>query len=306
MDIDKIKQASIGKWYGIYEYFGIDVGDGNHKPCPACGGDDRFRCDNKDGRGGYICGQCGAGDGFSLVQKVTGMQFIEICKKVAEIVGEVDPDPKATRKKTDPKKALNSVWLKSEKLSGGDLVSKYFRSRKLNLGPLDVRFCPKCYESDTKQNYPAMVALLKNKAGKPVSIHRTYLTGTGKAQIEKPKKLMPSTEPLAGAAIRLFKPDGKIFENDILGIAEGIETAIAASQLFRIATWAATGTALLVGFEPPKEYRKITIFGDHDSNYAGQKAAYILANKLYLRDIIVDVEIPQEVGDWNDYLIAKQ
>jgi len=61
-----------------------------------------------------------------------------------------------------------------------------------------------------------------------------------------------------------------------------------------------------VGFKPPKEYRKIKIFGDNDDNFAGQKAAYILANKLYLDDLVVDVEIPEERGDWNDFLMEQQ
>ncbi|MDI5829610.1 hypothetical protein MJN51_36035, partial [Salmonella enterica subsp. enterica serovar Kentucky] len=34
-----------------------------HAPCPACGGKDRFRFDD-NGRGSFICNQCGAGDGL--------------------------------------------------------------------------------------------------------------------------------------------------------------------------------------------------------------------------------------------------
>jgi len=81
-------------------------------------------------------------------------------------------------------------------------------------------------------------ARVQNARGKPISIHRTYLNGSGKAEIQKPKKLMPGTETLSGSAIRLFTPDGKLFEKDTLGVSEGIETAISASQLFGIATWA--------------------------------------------------------------------
>ena len=306
MDIDRIKEASKGRWYGIFEHFGIDVGNGKHRPCPACGGKDRFRCDNKGGMGEYICGACGAGDGISLVQKVTGLQFIELMKIIGEIVGEVDPDPKSTRKEKDPRIALNKTWSESQKLSGLDPVFKYLRSRKIILAPDNLRFCPSCYESNTKQKYPAMMARVQNNKGNPVSIHRTYLGENGKADIENPKKLMPGTEPLSGAAIRLFTPDGKIFEKDVLGVAEGIETACAAAQLFRIATWATITTSIMVGFKPPKEYRKIKIFGDNDDNFAGQKAAYILANKLYLDDLVVDVEIPEERGDWNDFLMEQQ
>lgn len=306
MDIDRIKEASKGKWFGIFEHYGIDVGNGKHKPCPICGGKDRFRCDNKGGMGEYICGQCGAGDGISLIQKVTGLQFIELMKQVGEMIGEVDPDPKATRQKTDPRIALNKVWTSSTPLTENDPVRKYILSRKLLLIPENIRYCKDCYESEIKSNLPAMVARVQNYEGRPVSIHRTYLNGTGKAKIDNPKKLMPGTEPLSGSAIRLFTPDGKLFEKEVLGVAEGIETAIAAAQLFRIATWATISTSIMVSFKPPKKYRKIVIFADHDTNFAGQKAAHILANKLYLDDLIVSVETPDEPGDWNDFLIEQE
>jgi putative DNA primase/helicase len=55
-----------------------------HGPCPACGGKDRFRFDNKRGRGDYICGQCGAGDGFRLLERVHGWPFSEARKRVIE------------------------------------------------------------------------------------------------------------------------------------------------------------------------------------------------------------------------------
>jgi putative DNA primase/helicase len=301
MDIDAIKAAARGKWRGIYEHFGIDVGNGKHGPCPACSNSnpksDRFRYDDKHGNGDYYCNGCGAGDGISLVQKVTGMQFIEVMKTIAEIIGEVDPDPKKTRSEKDPRIALNKVWTSSNPIQPKDPVLSYLRSRKINLEPKNVRYCPSCFEPDTKENLPAMVARIQSKDGKPVSIHRTYL-----ADIDKKKKLMPGTEPLSGSAIRLFEPGG-IFEKDILGIAEGIETAMSATQLFRIATWATISTSIMVGFKPPKGYRKFTIFADNDANHAGQKAAHILANKLYLDGYLVKVETPEIVGDWNDVLI---
>jgi len=226
-------------------------------------------------------------------------------KIIGEIVGEVDPDPKSTRKEKDPRIALNKIWSESQPLSGNDLATAYLRTRKIILTPENIRFCPSCYESDSKANFPAMIARVQNADGKPVSIHRTYLDGTGKADIESPKKLMPGTEPLSGSAIRLFMPDGKVFEKDVLGVAEGIETAIAAAQLFRIATWACVSSSIMVGWIPPKEYRRIVIFGDSDSSFTGQSSAYQLAKKLYLSDLVVSVEIPDERGDWNDVLIEN-
>lgn len=44
--------------------------DGRHGPCPVCGGKDRFRFDDKAGRGTWFCNQCGHGDGLDLVALV--------------------------------------------------------------------------------------------------------------------------------------------------------------------------------------------------------------------------------------------
>jgi len=114
---------------------------------------------------------------------------------------------------------------------------------------------------------------------------------------------MTATEPLVGSAIRLFQPGGQ-FEDGVLGVAEGIETACSATQLNGIATWAVISTSIMAGFEPPKGIHRIVIFGDNDANYAGQKAAYTLANKLFVAGLLVEVEIPPEIGaDWNDVCV---
>ncbi|HGA3074918.1 TPA: DUF927 domain-containing protein [Proteus mirabilis] len=58
-----------------------------HTACPHCGGKDRFRFDNKDGNGTFICNQCGSGDGLDLVQRVLGVSVTEAAKEVANIIG---------------------------------------------------------------------------------------------------------------------------------------------------------------------------------------------------------------------------
>ena len=51
-------------------------------------------------------------------------------------------------------------------------------------------------------------------------------------------------------------------------------------------------------FEPPKNITEITIYDDNDLNYTGQKAAFILANRLMInRNIKVCVKIPEITGE---------
>ncbi len=48
----------------------------------------------------------------------------------------------------------------------------------------------------------------------------------------------------------------------------------------------------------------MTVYGDNDESYTGQKAAYTLAFKLKSKGYIVNVVLPEKQGeDFNDLLI---
>jgi len=307
---DEIVAQCSGRWFSIYEHFGIDVGIGLHQPCPLCQGVDRFRIE-RDGSA-YYCNGCNPGTALTLVQKYLGITFPETLERIQKIIGgghtiKMDTGQNNKMSEADVKKMLNKVWTESIPLTGDDPASKYLKSRGLILQPDNVRYCEKCYESDSKTFMPAMVCRIQNHEGKPVSLHRLYLGETGKADIEKPKKLMPGTEVLRGCAVRLFSPEDPRFEDGVLGICEGVETAMSAAQGQGIATWAAISSTILETWQPPKNIREVIIFGDNDTSFCGQKSAYLLANRLYLKDLIVTVQIPEERGtDWNDVLIKQK
>ena len=84
MRINEITAEAVGKWQSIFSSLGIEVGNGKHCPCPVCGGKDRFRFDNKNGRGTYICSQCGSGDGLNLIKNYYHCDAKEASSKVAE------------------------------------------------------------------------------------------------------------------------------------------------------------------------------------------------------------------------------
>jgi hypothetical protein len=92
VSFDDVKQQARGGWYGILTSAGIasDFLTNRHKPCPGCGGRDRFRYVDKEGNGTFVCGGGGdllTGDGFTLIQHFTGCTPGESLKKVAEILG---------------------------------------------------------------------------------------------------------------------------------------------------------------------------------------------------------------------------
>ena len=87
-----------------------------------------------------------------------------------------------------------------------------------------------------------------------------------------------------------------------MGIAEGIETAIAAHMLTGIPVWAAANANGVEKFIPPEGCKRLTVFGDTDESFTGQAAAFALAKRAARAGFVCDVSLPPEAGDWNDYL----
>lgn len=88
--------AANGRWPHILSALGINVPSARrHGACPACGGKDRFRLDDKDGRGTWFCNQCGNGDGLDLVRLVTGRSVKVVAGMVSEVLAlpEVQDKP---------------------------------------------------------------------------------------------------------------------------------------------------------------------------------------------------------------------
>lgn len=104
MNIDKeeIVRKMTGSWpMAISAISGLNQKyySGKHMDCPACGGRDRFRYDDKlphssvkDGSGSYICSQCGNGDGLSLLMKSSGMSFREALESLHSWLGGSNTD----------------------------------------------------------------------------------------------------------------------------------------------------------------------------------------------------------------------
>jgi putative DNA primase/helicase len=296
------KEQFRNKWKGILPHFGLSLKllNGKHGPCPFCGGTDRFRFTDYRGNGDWICNQCGAGDGFEFVKRALGADFKDAVKRIEPIAANVKAAKPVVRPGKDNRRMLNSIWRATEPVTRGDPVWTYLENR---LGPLraisgHLRYHPELSYSHgdgTQTFHPAMVALVTDAEGKTCNLHRTYLTHDGhKAEVPQPKKLCAGSMP-NGSAIRFAPPDWAI------GIAEGIETALAATELTGIPCWAAVCAHGLETWESPG-VQNVTIFGDNDTNFVGQGAAYALAKRLARRLISVEVRIPPNNGDWADVL----
>lgn len=280
-----------------------------HGPCPVCGGSDRYRFDNKHGRGDWICNQCGAGDGFKLVMGVMGLTFPEARKRVMEwggleettdfsparvIARPSDPEPIAR-----PTRRVTQLLRESCAVEDCDAVRAYIASR--HLWPLPQGHGLRAHasveywqEGKRVGRFPALLAAVRDSAGELVTVHVTYLDPDGnKLTMHEPRKLLSGLTGREGCAVPLMRLDG-----DVMGIAEGIETALSAAFMHTLPVWAALNTSLLQKFEPPEQITKLIIFADRD--VAGLDAATKLMQRLQEK-VRLEIRTPQ-AKDWNDVL----
>jgi putative DNA primase/helicase len=159
-----------------------------------------------------------------------------------------------------------------------------------------VRFHPNCPMGT--ETAPAMVSIMRDIiTGQPTGVHRTALADDGSAKRAMPNG-MPAKMMLGrakGAAVMLshFAP--------VMGIAEGIETALSAQKLFGMPVWACMSAQGVAGFPAIHGLDHLTIFSDHDE--AGICGARKCAARLFKAGIKGGIKYPSSPGDdWNGYL----
>jgi len=303
-----VREVAQGKWPGILRSIGMDDKflKNKHGPCPMCGGHNRYRFDDKEGSGSFYCSSCGAGDGVQLVMLFKNLDFRNAAMEIEQAAGFVK-SVRYEEKKTDEylKSRLRKLWNGSVPVSLGDPVVEYLEARGIRMSymPVALRFHPALmYYRDgddravSEGAFDAMLGLITSPDGSGATIHRTWIKDGSKAPVSSPKKIAQGL-PIKGGAIRLSPVA------EIIGVAEGIETSLAATQLFGVPTWATISAGGMESFVPPAEVKKVVIYGDNDANYTGQAAAYKLANRLSLAGLSVSVHIPETVGeDWCDVI----
>ena len=301
-------------WPAVLMQFGIPQSAlrNKHGPCPGCGGKDCFRFDHaKRGNGSFYCNKFGAGDGFGLLEHVYGWPFAEARKRIIEAAGlrgdsgvKTVPTPLARAEDPIAEPTGRVLKLRRERcaISSCDDAVDYLASR--HLWPLPDGCTLSAHASveywrdgRCTGRHPAIIADVVDQAGELVTVHCTYLQNGKKVPGEAPRKLLSGLAGRNGCAVRLM-PAGSV-----LGVAEGLETALSAAVLDSVPVWAALNTSLLAKFEPPAGIDRLFVYADRDE--AGLTAALRLLERLQGR-IPVEIRIPTAPAkDWNETLTAR-
>lgn len=337
-DFEQLREQAMGQWGGILSILAPELECAlerapRHVPCPMHGGKDGFRLyEDFEKTGGGICNTCGPQpNGFILLQWIRGWNFYQALEAVSEVLNGGTPvvqcresikgfSSRAHRKDDgNLRKLLNRMGTEAVPLTDpqAEPARRYLESRGITiLPPCGLRYHPSLSyfdEEDGKEKgrYPGMVAMLSDGQGRPVTLHRIYLTQDGqKAPVTFPKKTMPypaSVRELTGAAVRLGPAV------DLLGVAEGVETALAVTQATGMICWATTSATLLSKVILPAQVKRVVVWADHDTSKekAGQIAGTRLATRLVEEGLKARVQIPpppppgQKSCDWADVLVTQ-
>lgn len=327
---DEIRTAARGCWPDILARLGVDAAliDGRNRPCPGCGGRDRFQFNRRSAAGAFSCRSHpdGGGDGFDLVRHVFEADFSTACRMVAEAMG-MEAGNGEPRRIAPPlrlahpapaedchrqREKMARLWDEGKAITANNSAGRYHVRRCLPLPEHGeaLRFhsaLPYWRQGDDGEpefigRPPAMLARIVGTDGEPVGLHRIYLEPDGgKFAVDglPNKKIMKAGE-LHGAAVRLALPtDGRLW------ITEGIEDAAAVMAMSGIPAWAALSASLMPGIWLPDDVDRVYIGADADP--AGQRAAHALAERMHGEGRKVWICTPAApFKDWNEELIARE
>lgn len=333
IDYKNIVQQAQGQWHYILPALGVpaEALTNKHKSCPACGGNDRFRFDDKQGRGTFICTHWnnGSGDGFALIQHLYGCDFKEAARLAAGVLGITEANPLPERKtppqppqqpQQDAISRLTALWDGATPATSTEAITSYLAARGLDADKIqpalgNLRFCESlAYWSDGQHlgNAPAMLGKFSSLDGTLMGLHRTYLNQQrdGKLQATDPhtgtaldakKWTTRYSGSTRGTAIQLMAA------TDTLAVCEGIENALAVYEQTALPVWACGAAHGLGGLVLPDTLRQLFIFADNDANQAGIKAAHKLESRAASMGIEVRIWQSETVGvDVLDLVAARK
>ena len=195
----------------------------------------------------------------------------------------------------DHSAAVRRLWAESHAL-GGCPSERYLAGRGLKSVSAALRFHPRTPlgSGAAVRFLPALIAAIKTDTGL-VAVHRTFLTPEGsRAALDAPRRMLG--RPGQGT-VRLEAP------GRVLGLAEGLETAIAAQMLHAVPVWAVLGNERFGMVALPPHVEQLILFVDND---AGGRLAETRARRAFDDRLNIVTRAPVGANDWNDVLLGER
>ncbi|HEF0011018.1 TPA: toprim domain-containing protein, partial [Citrobacter braakii] len=287
---DTVKQAC-GHWPSILPALGVTVIKNRHQACPVCGGSDRFRFDDKEGRGTWFCNQCGAGDGLKLVEKVFGVTPSEAAGKVNAVTGNLPPVSQAVTAAADAE-------TEADRKAAAALAARLLEKARPATGNAYL----------TRKGFPGRECLTLTVMHKTGGV--TYRAGDVVVPLYDDSGALVNVQLInADGLKRTLKGgqvkgachilDGKKEAGKRLWIAEGYATALTVHHLTGETVMVALSSVNLLSLASLARHKypacRIVIAADRDLNGDGQTKASAAAESCE-----GVVALPPVFGDWND------
>lgn len=281
----ELTQSLHGTWHGTY----------GMAPCPIC--QPERRIDQKalsiseDATGRLLAHCHKSGCAFRDIRAAAGTSAPKQPQRDFASIErhKAAHDNQAERKAQSAK----FCWQQAHPIPGTPAETYLREVRGLSCAlPDTLRFHPACYHGPSGQQYPALIALVHG--GGSFAIHRTFLArdGSGKAPVTPQKMMLGACR---GGVVRLAQVSRSVM------IGEGLETCLAAMQLFGLPAWAALSAVNMPKIRLPAQIQHVTLLADGDE--AGRSAARASALRLAAQGRQVKVHSAPKGLDFNDVLL---
>lgn len=291
--VTKALEQYQGAWRQTLEGYGCHLPSGRHHgPCPVCGGKDRFRFDDKDGRGTWFCSQCEpqSGGGLLLLSRFLGKPVIDVAK---ELIGDTSTRSVAPKRfipinDDEARKAAHAAAKKAAKMlvDSAVMANHEYMDKKGLSGEWLTNSQPMySAKNDAIIKSGELLLVPAYKSGELVNVQKITNDGIKR--------------PITGGDMQgvYHKFDGK---QNAIGICEGFATGVTVSRMTGYTVYCAfnTGNLAEVGryVREQNPSARIVFFADNDDNQAGISAAESAA--IPVSGLIA---LPPELGDWDDY-----
>lgn len=266
-------------------------------------------------KGFYHCFGCGAhGNVIDFYMSLHGMDFKEALQNLAGIAGLIPVNGEQKRPKKKKIKRIDDkqverdrqkkiIWAqkkwKSSLQGQGTLINRYFESRGIHLPvPPSIRFRAFEKHTESKQEWPCMIAAVQQPDGTITGVHRTFLTpdGSGKADVKSVKKMMGVCYR---GCVRLAHPA------KVMGIAEGIESGLSVMQTFPdLPVWICLTMDNMTFFTVPDGVEEVVILADADTKdrHKGKRRMEETAQNIIAQGAKARIAWPPDGKDFNDML----